>query len=318
MRTIWMWLVMASALIGAPAWAKAKGKAKPKSKPDVVVLAFGWPNGLGADVTYQSKRTKKSIPVFDISFAMRMNVTAEGDMFRVAYRNWKKDPSGNPAGGMAAPSLENIATIVDKKGAFVRVDGGLSGKDAAGVAATVSARGGKDPAPEVTKQVAQMVPMLFRQNTENTWQMLVGTWAGGELEIGADYETDAEGPVPLLPGETMKQKLYLRAERRLDCPGNPGKRCVELRLRQEPDRESMAKVVEKIGAKFGTKGLGAEAGDISASEEFTLITEPERLIPYRLDVTKTVGKLGAPESAQVDRTTWTFVYASAPSTGPSK
>ena len=165
-----------------------------------------------------------------------------------------------------------------------------------------------------------MIPALSRVQAERTWQMLVGSWTDVELEIGEDFETDVEGPmppVPGLPGGTLKTKVRIRAERRLDCPDDPRKRCVELKTRSEADRESMATLLEKMGVQSGAKNAGT-AGDLGAVEEIALVTEPNRLIPHRLDVTKTVGWREGGQPAQLDRTTWTFRYAVPPDAPPSK
>jgi hypothetical protein len=278
-------------MVGLPAWAKGK-KTRPKSKPDVVSLVFGWPDGLNADVTYRWTRSKPGKPEQALAMTARLTVSRQGETLRVAFRDWKAQPTANAAPGAAAPSLEAITTVVDTKGMFVRVDG------------TISAT----------------MPALSRVQAERTWQMLVGSWTDVELEIGEDVETDVEGPmpsVPGLPGGTLKTKLRFRAERRLDCPDDPSKRCVELNTRSEADRESMTKLLEKMGVQAGAKDAGT-AGDLGAVEEIALVTEPDRLIPHRLDITKAIGRREGGQPAQLDRTTWTFRYAAPLGAPPSK
>jgi hypothetical protein len=297
---------LALTLLCGAAWAREKGKPRPKA--DVVALRFGWPTDLSANVTYRWTRTQTGKPTQATALAARLTVAAEGRTLRVAYRDWKPEPSDGPSAGASLPSLEKISTIVDRKGAFVRVDGAVSAGDSTRIAAT--AKGDKNLGAEAMNQVAQLIPTLFQQNLEQTWEMTAGSWAGVELAIGQALETDDEGPVPLVPGATLKTHLRVQAERRLECPGDPGKRCVELRLRSEPDRDSLAKVVEQMSAKFGTKGPGASAADLSTVEEVTLVTRPEGLIPYRLDITKTIGLHGGGR-ARVDTTSWTYSYPTA-------
>jgi hypothetical protein len=300
-------IVTAFALLSAPAWAKGKAKPKPRSKPDVVALRFGWPDGLGANVTHEWIRSSPGKPTQTESMTARLVVGSEGQTLRVAFRDWQTS-----AGGAPAPSLNKMTTVVDKDGTLVRVDGRVSPGEAMDLA---KGGGGSKLGAAASQKAADALPVLIQQRVENTWQMLVGTWAGGELELGADYETEDEVPVPLVPGTTLKTKFRLRAERRLDCPGDAAKRCVELRFRSEPDRERLKEVVEKLGVKFGTKGLG-DVGELGGGQEFTLVTEPERLIPHRLEITKTVelrtGSSSHPgRGPQVDRTTWTFEYPRA-------
>ena len=291
MRTTGAWVAAFVLMVGLPAWAKGK-KTRSKAKPDVVSLVFGWPDGLNADVTYRWTRSKPGKPEQALAMTARLTVARQGKTVRVAFRDWKAQPTANAAPGAAAPSLEAITTVVDTKGMFVRVDG------------TISAT----------------MPALSRVQAERTWQMLVGSWTDVELEIGEDVETDVEGPmpsVPGLPGGTLKTKLRFRAERRLDCPDDPSKRCVELKTRSEADRESMAKLLGKMGVQAGAKDAGT-AGDLGAVEEIALVTEPDRLIPHRLDITKAVGRREGGPPAQLDRTTWTFRYAAPLGAPPSK
>jgi len=304
------------ALAGTP--AAAKGKAKTKPKADIVALRFAWPSDLSANVTYQWTRTKSGKPPQEISAVTRLVVAGEGKNLRVVYRDWHAAGIAIPASGTSPAGDAKIATIVDRQGAFVRVDGTVSADDARRIAEAVP--GSAAAGPSATKTVAEMIPTLSRQQLENLWQMLVGTWADVELEIGGTAEIDDETPLPFVPGTKLKRHLRYTALRFLECPGRSGKRCVELKVHSEPDRESMAKAVEAMGAKFGTKGLGS-VGDMHAVQEVTLVTEPGGLIPYRLEITKTVGAGensadGTHGSQQVDRTLWTFSYAPAP-TGPA-
>lgn len=323
MRTTGAWVVVFALMVGLPAWAKDK-KTRPKAKPDVVSLVFGWPDGLNADVTYLWTRSKPGKPEQALAMTARLTVARQGETVRVAFRDWKAQPTANATPGAAVPSLESITTVVDTKGVFVRVDGAISADDstrvAAGVARPRERVSGSNAGSDATKKVAQMIPALSRLQAERTWQMLVGSWTDVELEIGEDFETDVEGPmpsVPGLPGGTLKTKLRFRAERRLDCPDDPSKRCVELKTRSEADRESMAKLLEKMGIQAGAKDAGT-AGDLGAVESIALVTEPDRLIPHRLDITKAVGRREGGQPAQLDRTTWTFRYAAPPSAPPSK
>jgi hypothetical protein len=321
MRTVGSWVVVFVLMVGLPAWAKGQ-RTRPKAKRDVLSLVFGWPDGLNADVTYQWTRSKPGKPQQALAMTARLTAAKQGETVRVALRDWKAQPIANAAPGKAAPSLEAITTVVDKKGMLVRIDGAISTGDSTQVAASVARTGerepGANPGSDATKKVAQMIPALSRLQAERTWQMLVGSWTDVELEIGEEVETEVEGPmpsVPGLPGGTLKTKLRFRAERRLDCPGDPSKRCVELTTRSEADRESMAKLLEKMGIQSDAKDAGT-AGDLGAVEEIALVTEPDRLIPHRLDVTKTVGRRAQP--AQVDKTTWTFRYPAPSGPPPSK
>ena len=91
-------------------------------------------------------------------------------------------------------------------------------------------------------------------------------------------------------------------------------RCVELKLRSQADRRSLAKLVAALGGQTGAKAETASL--LGGVEEITLVTEPDRLIPHRLVVTKTVelrpSAADPQPRSQVDRTTWTYDYPASP------
>jgi hypothetical protein len=281
MRRVGLGALVLSAWIAAPLVVRAKDEPKPKA--EVVKLGFGWPAKLGADVTYRWTRTSTGKPAQGVTVVGRLNAAAEGETVRVELGSWRRDPSV-PASATPPVAPQKVANIVDKKGALLRVDG-----DA---------------------------PALAKASAARTWQMLVGSWAGAELEVGKEYETTTEGPVPVVPGGKLKSTLRFRAERLLACPGRPAVRCVELKLRSEPDRRSLAKLVAAMTAQSGAKAdltkTDLKSAGLEGGEEVTLVTEPDRLIPYRLAVTKTVElrpSAADPERrSQVDRTTWTYDY----------
>jgi hypothetical protein len=76
-----------------------------------------------------------------------------------------------------------------------------------------------------------------------------------------------------------------------------------------------SRITELLGQKFGgTTGLG-QLGGGGVAEEVTLVTEPDRLIPHRLEMVRTV-RVGDPtRPRQVDRTTWTFDWIPFPTKG---
>ena len=137
MRVAGSWVVAFMLMVGCPAWAKGK-KTRPKAKPDVVPLVFGWPDGLNADVTYRWTRSKPGKPEQALAMTARLVAVRQGETVRVAFRDWKAQPVANAGAAAAAPSLEAITTVVDKKGMFVRVDGTISADDSTRVAADVA------------------------------------------------------------------------------------------------------------------------------------------------------------------------------------
>src|SRR5262245_9014958 len=224
------WLTICLVLTAPAAWAKGKTKARPQRRADVVVCEFRWPSGLSADVGYRWTRTKRSKPAYDVSLTSRMVMVADAAGLRVEFRDWTDAVGSGPSGGSSLLAQQRPAIIVDRKGAFVRVDAATNADDEIRFA---TAHGIPDPSREGRKLLGEGLPVLDKARAGRTWQMLVESWAGAGLEIGADYDTDFESPSPLLPGEKLKSKISIRAERRLDCPDDASKRCVELKMRNE-------------------------------------------------------------------------------------
>jgi hypothetical protein len=236
-------------MVGLPAWAKGK-KARRKATPDGVALVFGWPDGLNADVTYRWTRSKAGKPEQALAMTARLTVARQGETVRVAFRDWNAQPMANAAPSAAAPSLEAITPSSTGKGCSFASTGRSQPTTPRGSRQALHAPGNVSPARipgRRAEEGAQMIPALSRVQAERTWQTLVGSWTDVELKIGEDFETDVEGLMPGLPGGTLKTKLRIRAERRLDCPDDPSKRCVELKTRSEADRESMVKLRDKMG-----------------------------------------------------------------------
>jgi hypothetical protein len=166
---------------------------------------------------------------------------------------------------------------------------------------------------QARQQLLQVAPAAFQKDARDTWGALVGVWAGNDLEIGADYVMEGEAPVAVLPGERVRIDARLRAERRLDCPGTGRPGCLELHLRSVPNAEDTDRIVKAFIAKLGVTNLPAGLRDLSMVTEVSLVTEPDRLVPHRLEVKRTARAAATNGVKQlhgerVDTTTWTYRY----------
>lgn len=278
---------------------------------DTVAFRFGWPPALTARVEYVRTRTRDGRPPSTLTLRARLVTERRGEELAVRYRDWtgpgKLDPLVE-AGGQ-------ITTIVTRQGAFARIEG----TEPALQALRASMQGVKGAPPDALARLEKMAPAAFTKDASETWSLLVQFWSGSDLEVGEDYQSDSVVPVPALPGETVRIKTALRVRRRLPCPGGAGA-CVEAWMRSEPDPQDVTRLakrlVEELGVPLGQ--LDQALGEMSAVNEAVLVTDPARLLPYRLEKTRTMTvapSQRAPQEAKAisgrDTTVWTFTYPAA-------
>jgi len=164
-----------------------------------------------------------------------------------------------------------------------------------------------------------MAPAFIAKDASETWSLLVQFWRGQNLDVGEDYLSDSEVPVPALPGEKVRMHTTIRVERGLPCP-NGGGTCVEARMRSTPDPQDVARMAKRLVGDLGLPVAQVEqaVGEMSADMEAVLVAEPGRLVPHRLEKTRMMSVRpgpGAPEDAKPiegkDVTVWIFTYAAA-------
>jgi hypothetical protein len=201
---------------------------------------------------------------------------------------------------------------VTRQGAFARIEG----TEPALQAIRASMKEVKGAPPDALARLEKLAPAAFIKDASETWSLLVQFWSGNDLEVGEDYLSDSVVPVPAVPGETVRIQTAVRVRRRLPCPGGAGA-CVEAWMRNEPDPQDVTRLakrlVEELGVPLGK--LDQALGELSAVNEAVLITDPARLLPYRLEKTRTVTVAPGPEAPQEakpvtgrDTTVWTFTY----------
>jgi hypothetical protein len=290
-----------STLAGAPA--------------DTVAFHFAWPEGLSASVEYRRSRSRAGQKPAELTLRSRLGTERRGDELRVAFTGWTGPGALDPlveAGG-------SLVTVVSPGGKFIRVDGMKPALEALHekLASTPGAT------PEMVGRIEKMAPALLTKDVSETWSLLVQVWNGQSFDVGERYENDSEVPVPALSGEKVRIHGEFEVARRLPCPGGKGS-CVEARMRSVPDPEDVARIVKRF---IGELGLPAEQanqmlGDMSAVNEAVLVTDPARLVPYRLEKSSTTtvrpgagaGKDAKPLTGK-DTTVYVFTYgkAAAPS-----
>lgn len=299
-----------------------------QTAPDsaVVRLDFAWPVGTSARVTTTKSRHRTTADGKEVSSgttAYTMQVTALGESLRIQSLDPKFEAEGDLAGLSAATRVQLAAQfadalpefVVDKQGTFV----GLHHPASARAAVLGIFRGALKGQP-VDDSLRTSIEGMF--TTEDalsnfavqSWNTVVGAWVGGELELGAEYESNARGPVPIAPGETILMKNVFQAHRLLPCKrGGSDRTCVELTMITKPDPEEMKTFLQAFLAKFpgGEKVPRPSAFDLVT--EVRMVTEPAGMLPHTLSMVRrasvTMEVEGKTNQAErVDETKTSYVY----------
>jgi hypothetical protein len=296
--------------LAAPARAAAPPRAADAApaapRPKIVALRFAWPRDLAADVTYARSRTQQGKPAAGLELRGKLAVAARGEDLVVRYQGWT---GGDGDAAAAVRATEKVALVVGEDGRVRSVDGVA---DAVEGMRKLPAFSGDAPA---TKKALELAPQLVEKEARETWALLVGFWSENDLELSEAYETESEVAVPLVPGLTVRIRVEVRATRWVDCPGPKGGRCVELKMRSQPDREDAAKVVNALMERLGVprQAVQGALGELAVVTDATVITEPSTLVPHRLEIRKT-GEATGPGGetiSRVDAQTWTYAYPAA-------
>ncbi|GAO01405.1 hypothetical protein [Anaeromyxobacter sp. PSR-1] len=272
-----------------------------------VALTFAWPAALDARFELHRVRRQPGQPERSVEgrFTGRFEGRAAGKELRLGYRDMEGAEAAGLDGATRAllRSLERITAVIDGDGGLVR----LEGMDRA-----VELMGGMvADLPESTRgELMRIAPAAMQKDFSETWSMLVAFWSGGSLEPGATYELKADAPVAVLPGERIRMETRYSLRRVLDCPGAKGRRCVELWFRSAPEPKDVERISRAMFEKLKVGGATAGMGPPSVIAEAVLITEPDRLVPHRLEVTRST-KVATPDGTvheRVDSSTWTYRY----------
>lgn len=126
---------------------------------------------------------------------------------------------------------------------------------------------------ESTSQLARVAVIRLAEE----WTAMVSFWAGATLRIGATYEVRQRIPSESGTAEVTAQ---FSLDGRVPCtPGTFETRCVRLRMRSTPDTAAITGLRETLAADLNVADEAVL--EASVSDEMTLVTEPETLVPHR-------------------------------------
>jgi hypothetical protein len=306
----------------APVAALAQGapkKAEPA--PDVAKLTFAWPASVRARVEGERYRERNRDGKRDTSVARlsyRMTAEREGEEYVIRFDDFELPAA---PGGLSSQAsfVHQIGSLVpsyrvSSAGEFKR----LEQSEAMRVVldSMIASLMPKDqpPSPQLKQFVTTMTSdEVLAASAAQEWNLLVGTWAGAELEVGQAYVTSGEEPVPLFQNANVRFDYEFAVLRRLSCDSvaaPTARDCVELQMVSKPDSAAMRQLIERFTTSIVPDAAGVVFTNFNVENVVTLVARPETLLPVYLSVYKEVTGAAREEGKeeklfQVDvRTQW--------------
>ena len=300
-------LIIGLGLAGVAAALHAqKGGVKKEPPPvDTVHLRFAWPVGLNAAVTGQRFKARLQEGKADttnvrLSYQMSVEPHAKGRVVRFHHFAVPGVPEVEELEERISALMPSL--IVDTTGEFVGiVDVDAMRRELDAVLGPAS----KHPLVERFRSTEVLTALAA-----NEWNALVGTWIGGDLELGETYFAEFELPFPLYPGVTLPVVQEFTALDRVPCiAGETERRCIELESTVYPDEEAFAALIARMMGEVVPDSIDVSMNDWALETTIHLIAEPGTLVPYLLEVSKRVSmKMQGSSGRQEEIKTTRFEY----------
>ncbi len=312
--------VVALIALGSPAAATPTKEMISSEERDesstaaTVALRFNWPAKFEAKVAHVRRVVGGKRPG-TARATFTMSGRKVGREYRITSSDWRSPASVGPKSEKDLRTMSLLVDFVGEDGAYLRQEGademfvasqGLLGMEGASA--------------QEKKKKSALLAEVTRVESQRLWNYLVEAWAGGKLEVGKEYEAETVAPVPLVPSMTVPSTCRSQAVRRLPCvDGQVAPRCVELRLRCESKTDQLGGFIRGVGNRLNStpvpEDILARAKELQTVSESTLITEPDTLVPHRLDFSVRVtmafeaSEAGVPKSLEgSDRSEYVFRY----------
>lgn len=284
----------------APVAALAQGapkKAEPA--PDVAKLTFAWPASVRARVEAERYRERQSNGKIDTTVARisyRMTAERQGDEYVIRFDDFRL-PAGSATPSAEAAVVEQIGGLVpsyrvNAAGEFARLES--PEKLRAALDSMMASVMPKDkPTPPALKQFMSTMTSddVLAASAAQEWNAIVGSWVGGELEVGQAYVTSGEEPVPIFQNANVRFDYEFAVLRRLSCDSvaAPNARdCVELQMLSKPDSAAMRQLLDRFMTTMVPDMAGVAFTNFDVENVVTLVARPETLLPVYVSVYKEV------------------------------
>lgn len=330
-----------AALLAMPlvlAAAQAAGKT-----PESVELTYSWPAGLKAESRFTHKATRTQADkqsVRELSGSYGLSTTAVDDGLRIDYQGLQTDVKADgQATGITAEMQALVNGIAQSvPSVLIKPDGEFGGvvemdafhrrlmermqnwlATSPSLAALQSEQ--RQAARQQAEQaIGQMMNTLLskealEQRMVEDWNLMVGTWIGGNLEKGAVYRTETSYVIAALGNVSAPLILEFKYLGRAACnKADKTKRCALLEMRSQVASEAVAKAIEDTTNRaFAGTPAKVSVADFAMEQTTRLLTEPKTLLPHQLQTTKTTRVVLAEgekrtTATQVDESSQSFTY----------
>lgn len=301
MRRSLIWVALTLTLTLAPLIAFAQAPARPAAV-DTAKLTFRWPAMVSARVDAERYRERHNGEKHDTSGASasyRMTAERTGDEYVVRFADFRLADDVGAGTREVAALVERVGALmpsyrVNAAGEFARLESPEIFR--AGIDSMISSMLAKDrPPPPQLKQMLSTLTSdaMLTAAVAQEWNALVGTWVGGELEVGEAYVSQGEEPVPVFQNATVKFEYEFAALRRMSCDSvaaPTARDCVELQMVSKPDTAAMRQLLARFMSSLApdvAKELDVVV-DFDVQNVITLVARPESLLPVHLVISKEV------------------------------
>jgi hypothetical protein len=291
---------------------------------ETIPLRFGWEPGMQAEIDYEQVRVRRMGSESDsarLAATYRMDVSAHAGGLAIDYSGmrWTALAPPIPRTGRFYEAQARVRgarprSVVSRAGAFLRAEGEeqvaartrpaleplLAGVDAS---MRESAR---------ALLAAALQPGVLRHAARDEWNVMVGLWAGKELEVGEPYTMENESRSPVFENVTIPIHVTLRIVGRTRCtPQDAEARCVEMELVSAPDQEMMARAHNDLLQRSGVPAEQVQAtfSELNIQSSVRLHADPRTLRLYYVQIVRNAsGHPGAGALRQVETKTFRFRY----------
>ncbi len=300
--------------------ANAQGAA------DAVSLNFAWPEGLQANVEFESwsrRSTDGRNEDVGVTGQYAFTTSRAGQDLLIEFGDVQTQVD-SPSTDIRAMMTNFIAKAVSVPPSYVVANDGsfrrLEGLDRF----RRNMLDGLDDAftefpPQIRDQVVRVLDSVLtdeqlQASIASEWNQAVGAWLGADLDRGDLYELSYEETVPAFNNVTVPMRSTFKFVERVPCNGDsPERRCVKLEMRSFVDPEGLAAAIESFLSQLPA---GQDRPQIEAMRQESvvrLVTEPDTLIPHLMESAKHTemtmlldGRIQ--ESERLERNRYVYTY----------
>lgn len=290
-----------------------------------IPLRFGWEPGMRAEVDFEQVRvlregSQSETSRYRATYRMEVSAHARGLAIDYSGMRWTELAPPDPENGRFYEAVVRVThgarprSVVSRTGEFVGVEGAEEVGAQTGQALQPLLAGvGAAVRPTARAMItAALAPGALRLAAVDEWNLMVGTWAGNELELGELYTMESSFRSPVFGNVTIPIHAELRVVKRVRCTEQEvEERCVELTMSSAPDQEMVARAYNDFLERSGAPADEVQAAfsQLRVQSSLVLHTDPRTLRPYYMQtIRNATGNPGADSIRQTETRTFRFRY----------